>query len=128
MIVKKNIKDKEKKLLDFLSSFPKMILQNHEVENLAEFVLHDLCSDKCFDITRAAYFVNNTDFNCFKGVAGYEHSTIYKGENLWLEHKNFTSHMRDSNFNKSVRDYNHTSFTKLNEKNRVSEISAQYHR
>ena len=82
------------------------VIDNHHLENLSEFVLHDLCSDGLLNIGKAAYLVNNPDFLCMKGIAGWDKQELFnKGINCDNQ-KDFTSHMRQSSFNKKVREIN----------------------
>lgn len=109
----KNIEflDKENKLLHCLQCIPKKMVglhnnPEHEHDNLSEFVLYDLCNESCFDITKAAYFVNNPDFHCLKGIAGIcRHEPGFcKGiKDIWQEPKRYADYMNVSPFNKKVR-------------------------
>ncbi|MCX5923330.1 MAG: hypothetical protein NTU89_02055 [Candidatus Dependentiae bacterium] len=100
----KNInKNKEKELLSRFGGFSKNMVKHHHLENLSEFIIHDLCSKDMFNINKAAYLVNNPDFQCLKGVAGYHHPESFTKDNSWQSQKDFTSHMKDSAFNGHVR-------------------------
>jgi hypothetical protein len=90
------------KLLTKLGDFSKNMTQHHHLENLSEFILHDVCSADLFNVSKAAYLVNNPDFACLKGVAGYHTPESFNGD-LWNNQKNFTSHMKGSGFNQKVR-------------------------
>ncbi len=92
-----------KKLLTKLSDFSKNMTQNHHLENLSEFVLHDMCAIDQFQVPKAAYLVNNPDFTCLKGVAGYHIPESFQKGDVWAHQKAFTSHMKNSNFNQKVR-------------------------
>lgn len=95
----------EKELLRQLGTLSKMMVQHHATNNLAQLVLHDLCSSS-FNIDKAAYFVNNPDFKCLKGVAGYEKKDAYLPKRtIWEEEEDFTSHMDRAQFNNQVRAY-----------------------
>jgi len=94
---------KERDLLHKLGGFSKSIFNNHHLDNLSEFVLHDLCSQNLFNISKAAYFINNPDFSCMKGIVGYYHPESFSAGNSWDTIKDFSSHMQQSNFNKKVR-------------------------
>ena len=67
------------------------MLSCDNVENMIEFVLHCLCSEDCFNMPKAAYFVDNIDFNCLKGIAGYNHLEKYKEPGIWSKPENFSS-------------------------------------
>ncbi|OGB85831.1 hypothetical protein A3J41_02540 [candidate division TM6 bacterium RIFCSPHIGHO2_12_FULL_38_8] len=93
----------DKKLLTKLSDFSKNLTQHHHLENLSEFLLHDVCAADLFAVPKAAYLVNNPDFSCLKGVAGYHiPESFIKGDH-WNNQKAFTSHMKSSQFNQKVR-------------------------
>lgn len=94
---------KEDVLLQRLGGFSNNVIKNHHMENLSEFVLYDLCAGDLFDIPKAAYFVNNPDFACMKGVVGYEHTDAFHNGSNWKYPKDFTAHMKQSDFNNKVR-------------------------
>ncbi|MBV8661029.1 MAG: hypothetical protein JO129_02705 [Candidatus Dependentiae bacterium] len=103
----------EAKLLQHLGNLRKMIVHNYELENLSEFVLHDLCSGPCFHVDKAAYFINNPDFKMLRGIAGYSkqepHAQLH---DTWNNQKQFITSMKDSAFNQKVRNNLHESFEK----------------
>jgi hypothetical protein len=93
----------DKKLLEKLGNFSKNMTHHHHLENLSEFVLHDMCSTELFSLPKAAYLVNNPDFTCLKGVSGYHMpESFLKGES-WQNQKEFTAHMNKADFNQKVR-------------------------
>src|SRR3990172_11866487 len=96
----------EQKILDRLSKIPKKILMIHGFENIPEFVLHDLCREGCFNIDKAAYLVDNTDFNYCKGVAGFSRNESYADfEDIWEDPHAFSLYMRSCPFNQKVRTF-----------------------
>lgn len=95
---------KHRKVLGCLSSLPRKILSAHARDDLSEFILHDLCSESCFNVIRAAYFVDNPDFNCFKGVAGFCQNEAYNAPDaMWADQQAFSKFMQNSDFNRHVR-------------------------
>ena len=108
-----NLETKEGKLLKHLGNLRKMIVSNHELDNLSEFVLHDLCTQSCFNLNKAAYFINNPDFRCLQGISGY-HDKDLQGivGNSWNNPKLFMSQMQNSPFNQKVRNNCTTNFEK----------------
>ena len=48
-------------VLNTISRLPRKMLSLKNQENITEFVLHDLCNKKCFNLEKAAYFVDNPD-------------------------------------------------------------------
>lgn len=93
----------EARLLNQLGQMSRNLISNHHRENLSEFFLHDLCSQDVFDISKAAYLVNNPDFVCLKGVAGYDKNKSFTSGNNWDLPQDFTQHMKESDFNNKVR-------------------------
>ena len=100
------------KMLSCLSGLPRRMLSLHGEENVTEFVLHDLCQQNVFNLTKAAYFVDNPDFNCTKGVAGYSRDNQLDSYALWDDPKDFSERMRTAQFNQQVRQLAHCSLKK----------------
>lgn len=93
-----------------LAQLPAKILQHHSLNNIPEFVLHDLCNETCFNLSKAAYFVDNPDFNCLRGVAGYcKDEDCFGRDSIWCKPEQFTQHMQRSLFNQKVRSTNKSS-------------------
>lgn len=107
--------DSQVGLLSHLGNSSKYMIQHHHRDNLSEFVLHDLCSEQGFKIRKAAYLINNPDFACLKGIAGYYNPEMFLGES-WQNPKDFTSHMLKSPFNQHVRLFMDTSLPTINSK------------
>ncbi len=110
-MVHNNSAQSDKKLLTKMSEFSKNMTQHHHLGNLSEFVLHDVCGIDQFQVPKAAYLVNNPDFSCLKGLAGYHSLESFKNGDLWLNNKAFTSHMERSDFNQKVRSVQDKSIT-----------------
>lgn len=89
----------------------------HDTNNLVEFVIHELCHDDCFNITKAAYIIDNPDFDCIRGIAGFNQSEQYNRGDIWSSPEDFTQHMCNSSFNKKVRSLHHQSNRRRNEDN-----------
>lgn len=102
-----------KKVLDCLSCLPKNIIQHHSRENISEFVLHGLCGQDCFNLKKAAYFVDNPDFNCIKGVTGFCKSEVnLDWKEIWDDPESFSLLAKSSPFNQKVRAFSATSTKK----------------
>lgn len=100
-----SVSNKEYLILNRLNGLPKKMLQNHQYENIAELVLHELCHN-CFDIHKAAYFVDNPDFDCLKGVAGYCKDDVCKvPQDIWQNPQEFSCKIKESPFNQRVRGF-----------------------
>lgn len=99
-------------MLKHLSELPRKILSMHGHDNVTEFVLHDLCHPHCFNLKKAAYLVDNPDFDCLKGVAGFYDQEAFPQEDIWNNPKDFSHHMQQSSFNQQVRGFEHASYKK----------------
>lgn len=103
--------DRRHNVLHHLTHLPRKIVSLNGAENLTEFVLHDLCQSRCFNLPKAAYFVNNPDFNCIKGVAGVHASELFQGDS-WEQPHDFSAHMKQATFNQKVRGIDQCSIIK----------------
>jgi hypothetical protein len=101
-------------VLQKLHSLPRKMTGMHNARNVAEFVLHELCQSECFDIPRAAYLIDNPDYDWMKGVAGYCKQEHFD-KDVWSCPLDFTAHMRSASFNNAVRNFNRHSCHKHNE-------------
>ncbi len=109
-----------------LAGLPRKILQLHGRDNVTEFVLHELSGKECFNLERIAYVIDNPDFNCLKGVAGYCQPEAYHAkESIWQEADTFSEHMKKSAFNKKVRHLSKPSHVKqgVSDKQIVKEVA-----
>lgn len=97
-------------ILKHLSSIPRKMLSVNENENISEFVLHDLCHKNCFNLKKAAYFIDNPDFDCLKGVAGFEECQAYTSGDIWEKPNDFSTYMKMAEFNQKVRSLQEPSF------------------
>ena len=80
------------------------MLQVHDQDNVAEFVLHELCCKNCFNLCKAAYFIDNPDFDCLKGVAGFAQDEAFSADKpIWVDPGQFTAPMQAAPFNQQVR-------------------------
>jgi len=94
----------EKKLLQCLITIPKNMMSIHGVDNSAEFLLHSLCASGCFNFSKAAFFIDNPDFDQLKGVTGFTYQEAFSTEHEhWHNAENFTKHMGTALFNQKVR-------------------------
>ena len=93
--------DYHRRITDSLRRLPRKMLLG--MDNVTEFVVHELCSNRCFDLEKAAYFIDNPDFNCLKGVAGFSRDEVFHEEDIWDSPDAFSKKMASSLFNKKVR-------------------------
>lgn len=108
------ILQREHTILCNLSRLPRKILSLHNHDNITDLVLHELCSKECFNLSKAAYLVDNPDFNCLKGVSGFcqEECTLQNGCNIWDNPDDFAQRVHEFPFNKKVRNIERCSLKK----------------
>ena len=95
-------KQREHEVLLCMTSLPQHMVRHHGIDNMPEFLRHNLCQQGCFNLSKAAYFVDNADFNQLKGVAGVARDEYYRA-NHWEKPEEFSDHMRRCLFNQKVR-------------------------
>ena len=110
-----DISQRQRDVLERLHSLPVKILSLHEHECLSDLVLHDLCGPHCFNLKKAAYLVDNPDFDCSRGVAGFSADEPYQGlVNAWDNPQEFAKYARAARFNQKVRALHYVSIMKHN--------------
>lgn len=120
------ISPRQQKVMSCLICMPQKILSLHGQNNVSEFVLHDLCKPECFNLKKAAYFVDNPDFDQFKGIAGFDYCDLNSCNDAWQAPDTFSEIMKKSSFNQKVRSINHSSVRRgSNEENKLIEEVAQ---
>ena len=103
------IMDRHVQIVDNLRQLPRKMLQLHGRDNVTDFVLHELCSKGCFNIPKAAYFIDNPSFNCLKGIVGIAGHELQEFENIWAHPDKFIETVAQSSFNQKVRSFNYES-------------------
>lgn len=88
----------------WLSHLPRKMLAIHGHDHLPIFVLHELCHEGCFDLVKAAYLVDNPDFDCVQGVAGVAREHAMNACDIWGNCDQFVERVAQSPFNHSVRN------------------------
>ena len=102
------------RLLKCFTQLPQQILSLSDVDNVTEYVLHSLCDEGCLNLSKAAYFIDNPDFDCLKGLAGFnKDEEIYTCDTVLNDEVHFREHMDSCAFNKKVRAINLPSARKL---------------
>ena len=98
-------------LLRQVTQIPTRILRNHDLHGLAGLLLHHLCSGECFNLSKAAYFVDNPDFDQLVGVAGFSRSEATGGD-VWAEPAQQAVRVEEGAFHKTVRGMHHASIAR----------------
>ena len=92
-------------LLRRVTILPQQILSLHGIDNVTEYVLHSLCDEACLNLSKAAYFIDNPDFDCLKGIAGFsKEEEIYTCDTVLDDREHFKNHINGCAFNKKVRN------------------------
>lgn len=92
-------------LLHCLHQLPQKVMAYQEHDNVAAFVLHELCHSSQFNLEKAAYLVNNPDFDCLRGIAGFtRHDAFDEFDMHWRQPEEFSLRMKSSPFNSAVRE------------------------
>lgn len=101
-MVKKTKEQRHKELLQCICAVPRKMTLIHGIENMTEFLLYHLAAPECFNFSKAAYLVDNPDFDQFKGVVGFDKQHSFDKDH-WTVPEQFSQHMRQGGFNKKVR-------------------------
>lgn len=101
-MVKKTKEQRHNELLQCICAVPRNMTRIHGVENMTEFLLHHLAGSHCFNFSKAAYLVDNPDFDQCKGVVGFDKQHAFNTDH-WKSPEQFSEHMRQGAFNKKVR-------------------------
>lgn len=99
----KNMSPRYEQILKCYAILPQKILMFHGRDNIVEFVLHTLCDEECLNLSKAAYFINNQDFDCLKGIAGFDKTLENGKSSIWDNPEKFSKHMKECVFNQKVR-------------------------
>ena len=89
-----------------LLGLPHKILSHHEIEALAPIVLHELGHVNPFGLTKACYFIDNPDFDCLRGVAGYNKEECFNHkDDVWEDPHSFALDMKDAPYHKQMLQF-----------------------
>ncbi len=122
----KNLTD-DYKLASYLSGLLHKALQFHDVDGLAQIVLHELGHDHSFALNKATYLIDNPDFNHLLGVAGYSHDEChYHNDDMWKDPYNFLNDMKTAEYHNHVKAFLNDSLRRkdinLNSATEVTEL------
>lgn len=99
-------------LLYRLSTMPRKIIALHDHDNTIDFVLHELCNKNCLNMDKAAYFVDNPDFDHCKGIAGFSSVETYPQDDIWKDPQSFRDYVQKAPFNIKVRSVDLPSYNR----------------
>ena len=88
------------------------LLNTPRADRLTDYIMARICDKQCCDIKKAAFFVNNPDFDCCRGVIGY-HANDLEGVAVHDESFDRIARAFDaSGFNKSVKTFSSSALKK----------------
>jgi hypothetical protein len=124
--MEKKDKNREQEVLLCVTNLPEQIVKLHGQENMLELLLHAMSQKNCFNFSKAAYFIDNPEFDHLKGVAGVHEPEAYDKDH-WKDPQEFSDHMNRAPFNNQVRQMMLKSIKKNShsEKEVVSELSKE---
>jgi hypothetical protein len=92
-------------LVSELLQLPKHILKHTHTIGLTDLLLGHLASEHYFNLKKAAYLLNNPDFDCVKGMAGIEKCDTNNWKNPWDNPLEHTAILENSAFNKKIKSF-----------------------
>ncbi len=96
----------EGQLVSRLLDLPHKILSHEDLEGLQQLILYELAHDESFGFNRASYLIDNPEFNCLKGVAGYDKKECGTSPgNPWDNPHDFVQHISQAVFHKQVASF-----------------------
>jgi len=101
--------------LDCLWELPHKMVSHHEADGLKHMILHEFGHHDLLGPKQATFLVDNPDFNCIHGVAGFSHEDCshHKGD-IWQDPYSFATDMQHAPFHNAVQQINHESIIKSN--------------
>ena len=104
----------EGQLVSRLLDLPHKILSNDDVEGLPQLVLYELAHNDTFGFTKASYLIDNPEFDCLKGVAGYDAEDHFENvsSDPWTDPRAFLEQVKDVKFHQTVSSFMHTSLSR----------------
>ncbi|MGC2310677.1 MAG: hypothetical protein WA432_03595 [Candidatus Babeliaceae bacterium] len=112
-------------ILTNLSALPRKILSAYDAKNLSQLVLHDLCDEHCFNIPKAIYLVDNPDFNCLNGIAGFQKEKKYP-DNAWENPEKFSQFIQAHPLHQKVRSFSSASLSSDNQQKELDSIAQAF--
>ncbi len=89
-----------------VAKLPHKILQFHDVDGLAQMILHELSHKPIFNLKKATYLVDNPDFDHLIGVAGFCCAECHHHkEDLWQTPHSFVTDMENATFHNDVKKF-----------------------
>ena len=99
--------------MNWLYDLSDRIIKNYDLHDLPTLVLHHVGHEESFGLKKAAYFIDNPDFNHFQGIAGFTTSECkLHHPTLWKSPTSFNENKKTARFHKSVEQFADESLSK----------------
>ena len=97
-------------LIKLLLDLPRRIVHNEDLEDLSRIILHELCHKNHLDLKKATYLIDNPQFGCMRGVAGFfKDECKHHKENMWEKPEEFGRDMQKAEFHNKMKCFEHAS-------------------
>lgn len=105
-----------------LLSIPHKIVCHHDVNGLAQIVLHELGHNNSFGLDKAGYLINNPDFDCLRGIAGYSPDECrHHKQDIWQSPHSFADDMKDAQYHQQLASFSHKSLPRNGEEDVIDQ-------
>ncbi len=93
----------EGQMITRLLDLPHKILSHHDTDGIEQLILYELAQEQSFGFDKASYLIDNPDFDCLKGVAGYDRSQCRLSvTNPWENPRASVLDLKNAQFNQQV--------------------------
>ncbi len=90
--------------LKTLLKMPRKILDHHEVDGVAQMILHELGQQENLDFKKAFFLISSPDFNHLKGVAGFcRNESSHCRQKMWDDPTNFYQEIQKTSFHAEMK-------------------------
>lgn len=109
----------EGQLVSRLLDLPHKILSHDDLEGLQQLILYELAHDDSFGFNKASYLIDNPEFNCLKGVAGYDKTECVAATapDRWDNPRGFIQDISQAKFHQKVSSFLNHSLCGAHDKN-----------
>ena len=112
-------------LVDALLGLPHKIIKNQHVDGLAHLVMHEISKPERFGLQKSAFLVDNPDFDCLKGIAGYSHDSHAHLDDVWQNPDSFLNMLGGATFNDHIKGFESQSLKKNNRDMNVPDVAGE---
>lgn len=93
----------EGQMITRLLDLPHKILSHHDTDGIEQLILYELAQEESFGFDKASYLIDNPDFDCLKGVAGYDSAQCrLASQNPWEDPRSSVNSLKLTPFHQTV--------------------------